>query len=134
MTACLPSPNLSEAQSFEANYNALRAQARRFLRAETHAQSFSPTLLVHEAWIVLARSQKVAITDQTHYIRLVSRVMKNLLIDHARRKKAVINGGHLHRIDWDDLKVAQDESPALILSVAAALDQLAELSRHLPKS
>lgn len=66
--------------AFESLYAALRVQARHYLRREQNAQSFSPTILVHEAWIALAGSEGSLATGREHYFRLMSRVMKNLLV------------------------------------------------------
>ncbi|MGA2594264.1 MAG: ECF-type sigma factor, partial [Bryobacteraceae bacterium] len=82
MTASAPTPLLAGNYTFESIYGALRAQARQYLRGEQNGYSLSPTELVHEAWISLARSRKLNVNDSSHYVRLVSRVMKNLLVDH----------------------------------------------------
>jgi|SRR5580658_1331529 RNA polymerase sigma factor (TIGR02999 family) len=131
MTVPTPFPLPTGNHTFESIYNALRAQARRYLRSEQNAYSMSPTILVHEAWISLARSRKLNIGDASHYVRLVSRVMKNLLIDHARRKKAAARGGCLQRTEWNDTTVAPEADCDLTLAIATALDDLAVLSPRL---
>ncbi len=131
MTVATPSPLNSGDCNFESLYGALRAQARRYLRTEYNAQSMSPTILVHEAWLSLARSRRLAVADASHYVRLVSRVMKNLLVDHARRKRAASHGGALQRIEWHDADVANAGNPEQTLAIAAALDKLALQSPRL---
>ncbi len=131
MTASTPTPLIAGNYTFESIYGALRAQARQYLRREQNACSMSPTVLVHEAWISLARSRTLNVNDGSHYVRLVSRVMKNLLIDRARRKKAAANGGSMQRIEWNDATVAPGDDSALTLAVAAALDGLAVQSPRL---
>ena len=116
---------------FESVYGALRAQARQYLRREYNARSMSPTLLVHEAWVSLAATSRVQVKDRSHYVRLFSRVMRNLLIDHARRKKAAINGGTLRRVECSSTILAREEDADRILAVAAALEKLAQQSPHL---
>src|SRR5438270_150988 len=125
MTSTAPCEDGFEAGRFEAVYAALRAQARRYLRAEQNAHSISPTVLVHEAWMTLAASNKLNISDSSHYVRLVSRVMKNLLIDRARHKKAAVHGGMMQRVDCDGPLPAAEADSDLILSIAAAVDDLA---------
>jgi RNA polymerase sigma factor (TIGR02999 family) len=131
MTAPTPTPLSQGHFDFESVYGALRAQARRYLRSEQNAQSLSPTVLVHEAWMALARSRRQNIGDRTHYVRLLSRVMKNLLIDHARRKKALTNGGAMQRVEWDDATAAAENNCDLTLAIATAMDDLAILSPRL---
>jgi len=117
--------------TFESIYGLLRAQARWYLRREQNAHSLSPTLLVHEAWIALARSQTVNITDGVHYVRLVSRVMKNLLVDRARRKGTLARGGSCRPLKWSDATEPSQSDCELILAVADCLDRLAERSPRL---
>jgi RNA polymerase sigma factor (TIGR02999 family) len=131
MTIPIPSPSLTGNHTFESIYSALRAQARQYLRREQNANSMSPTVLVHEAWISLARSRRLNVNDSSHYVRLVSRVMKNLLIDHARRKKAAANGGSMQQIEWNDATVAAEDESGLTLAIADALDALAVQSPRL---
>jgi RNA polymerase sigma factor (TIGR02999 family) len=131
MTAPIPSPLLTGNYTFESIYSALRAQARQYLRREQDACSMSPTVLVHEAWISLARSRKLNVNDTSHYVRLVGRVMKNLLIDRARRKRAAANGGAMQRIEWNDATAAPEDDSATTLAIAAALDDLAVQSPRL---
>ncbi|MGC9944917.1 MAG: ECF-type sigma factor [Bryobacteraceae bacterium] len=125
----MPAPNpthlLTGNDTFESIYGALRAQARQYLRREQNAYSMSPTVLVHEAWISLARARRLHVNDSSHYVRLVSRVMKNLLIDRARRKRAAANGGAMQRIEWNDAMAAPEDDSSLTLAVAAALEDLA---------
>jgi RNA polymerase sigma factor (TIGR02999 family) len=128
----LPAPHNPQPPNgaFESLYAALRAQARHYLRREQNAYSLSPTMLVHEAWMALTRSQCRNAADREHYFHLVSRVMKNLLIDHARRKRAVIHGG-AHHIDWSAAPVAHQEDYDLVLAVGDAMVQLAAASPRL---
>jgi len=125
MTASAPTPLLAGNYTFESIYGALRAQARQYLRGEQNGYSLSPTELVHEAWISLARSRKLNVNDSSHYVRLVSRVMKNLLVDHARRRKAATHGGSVQWIEWNDATSAPEDDGGAARAVAAALDDLA---------
>jgi RNA polymerase sigma factor (TIGR02999 family) len=127
MNAIIPSPGSPSGEAFELTYHVLRQHARHALRNERNAVSMSPTVLVHEAWIALAKSSGLEITDASHYVRLIGRVMRHLLIDHARRRRAVARGGELERVEW-----AEPESvPALrldtetVLAVAHAMESLA---------
>jgi RNA polymerase sigma-70 factor (ECF subfamily) len=126
-----PSPVQAPQLRFESIYGALHAQARHYLRREQNAHSMSPTVLVHEAWLSLARSKELHIHDTNHYLRLVGRVMKNLLVDHARRKNAILRGGGLRRVEWSDAAPVSREERDLMLAVAASLKQLAIASPRL---
>ncbi len=68
-------------------YGTLRRLARR-QRAGEAAHTLETTELVHEAYLKLAKQGDVTFTDRAHLYAYMSRVMRHLLIDHARRKKA----------------------------------------------
>lgn len=123
MTNPIPALQEQNQPPFESVYNALRTQARQYLRREQNATSMSPTVLVHEAWMALARSPR-QVADRDHYLRLVNHVMKNLLIDHARRHKAVLHGGAMQRIEWTEDAAASRGNNEMVLAVAAAMDDL----------
>ena len=128
-----PDPLSPGCQDFETTYRALRAQARRHLRREQYAGSMGPTLLVHEAWISLAHAQRLQVGDAAHYVRLVSRVMKNLLIDRARRRQAAVHGGDLEQVAWDDAGVGAEEDYDLRLAISESFERLKRLSPCLAK-
>ena len=133
MTIPCPASFVAGDGAFESVYGTLRNQARSYLRREQNACSMTPTVLVHEAWISLAKSRQLAVSDACHYVRLVSRVMKNLLIDRARRNRALTHGGGMQRTEWADT-IASSESnwyDIEILSVAEALESLAAQSPQL---
>jgi RNA polymerase sigma factor (TIGR02999 family) len=129
----LPAPQEPQPPNgtFESLYAALRAQARHYLRREQNAYSLSPTMLVHEAWMALARSQGRGTADRDHYFHLVSRVMKNLLVDHARRKRATMHGGGAHHVEWSAAPLAHHEDYDLVLAVGDAMERLAAASPRL---
>jgi RNA polymerase sigma factor (TIGR02999 family) len=119
-----PAPEYG-AVNFESFYQTLRNQAKYYLAKERDAGTMSPTVLVHEAWLSLSRSTTVSVADAGHYVRLIGRIMRNLLIDYARRKKALVNGGALQRIEWADDLAALQEAPENLLALESALDKLA---------
>jgi RNA polymerase sigma factor (TIGR02999 family) len=116
----------------ETMYDALRRQAKYHLRREMNAQSISATVLVHEAWIALARSSILRVVDDDHYTRLFSRVMRNLLIDRARRKKSEINRASMQMLQLrDETSAVSDRTEDELLAVAEALEKLAARSPRL---
>lgn len=123
----LPVPQAPEPVNgaFDSLYTALRAQARHYLCHEQNAHSLSPTVLVHEAWMALARSHSGAAPDRDHYFHLVSRVMKNLLVDHARRKRAAVRGGGAPHVELAAASFARQDEPEIVLAVACAMEGLA---------
>jgi RNA polymerase sigma factor (TIGR02999 family) len=123
----------AENRVFETLYCALRAQALHCLRRENNSHSLSPTLLVNEAYLVLSKSRRLNVNDRDHFIRIVSRVMKNLLIDRARERKSISRGGGMRQVDWEDTMVRTESDADRILAVAAAVEGLATRSPELAR-
>jgi RNA polymerase sigma factor (TIGR02999 family) len=73
-------------------YDRLRDLARQRLRGAPGA-TLDTTGLVHEVYLKLADAPQVTIRDRSHFLTLASRVMRNLLTDHARARRAAKRGG-----------------------------------------
>lgn len=74
-------------------YDRLRPLAHARLRAEGRACSLDTTALVHEAYLKLVDSPNPSLRDRSHFLGLASRVMRHLLVDHARARNAAKRGG-----------------------------------------
>jgi RNA polymerase sigma factor (TIGR02999 family) len=109
-------------------YEELRRLAASKLSAEKAPQTLQPTALVHEAWLRLAREEKQAWKGRTHFMSAAAEAMRRILIDNARRKRAIRHGGGQEHVNADEtgLEIAAatvDEEE--LLAVHEALDQLA---------
>lgn len=74
-------------------YDELRAIARAHLRREHNAQTLQATALVHEAYIRLLGQQESSWQNRTHFFSLASQIIRRVLVDHARAKRAQKRGG-----------------------------------------
>jgi RNA polymerase sigma factor (TIGR02999 family) len=111
-------------------YASLRQLARR-QRAHEAAHTLETTALVHEAYLTLARQGGFEFTDRAHFYAYMSRVMRHLLIDRARRKNAQKRQvpdatGEAAEADVIDV-LALDEALARLAAVDARLARVAEL-------
>ena len=77
----------------EAVYADLRKVARRRLRAERADHSLTPTALVHDAYIRLVDLRRVRWQNRAQFFAVAARLMRRLLVDHARAHAAVKRGG-----------------------------------------
>ncbi len=107
-------------------YGELREIADRLLRGELTGHTLQPTALVHEAWFKLAGPRAPEPVDRTHFLALAARAMRQVLVDHARRRRALKRGGPAV-----DLTIADDRLGFAIpiddlISVDEALSRLAE--------
>ena len=86
----------------EATYAELRRIAAALMRRERPGHTLQPTELVHSAWFKLVDQARVAWTDRAHFLNIAGRAMRQVLVDHARRRGAVKRAagrptGHLRR-------------------------------------
>jgi RNA polymerase sigma factor (TIGR02999 family) len=74
-------------------YDELRRIAARYLRSERPGHTLQPTALVHEAYLRLCDQQDVQWQNRAHFLGCAAQVMRNLLVDHARARRAAKRGG-----------------------------------------
>ncbi|MGQ0620327.1 MAG: ECF-type sigma factor [Panacagrimonas sp.] len=109
-------------------YEDLRRIARERLSRVPPGQTLSTCALVHEGYGRIAGSV-LELKNRTHFMALMSRVMRNVLVDRALAKGAARRGGDELRVDPESaLSVAaRDESPGDLLDLHAALQKLGQL-------
>jgi RNA polymerase sigma factor (TIGR02999 family) len=97
-------------------YKELRTLAAKHMLRQRKDQTLQPTILVHEAWMRLAKQGR-RWRDRGHFFATASVTMRHILIDHARRKARQRHGGNLHRIAWDimDDLAAPDRTGMMLL-------------------
>ena len=104
-------------------YEELRQLAARKLGVETPGQTLQPTALVHEAYLRVAGGQKFE--GRGHFFAAAAEAMRRILVDNARRKKAVKHGGERQRVELDGLDVPIRTPPEEVLALDEALTRLA---------
>jgi RNA polymerase sigma factor (TIGR02999 family) len=111
-------------------YGQLRAQARRYMRAEPSGQTLQTTALVHEVYLRLTRAEDVDWHDRVHFFALAARLMRRILVDAARARAAVKRGGglqhleHSSALDLDRFPTADSDAAASLCALDDALDSL----------
>src|SRR5215510_12001812 len=109
-------------------YNDLRRVAAANLSREDPGQTIQATALVHEAWLRIAGEDRRQWRCRTHFLAAAAEAMRRILIDNARRKRAVRHGGDLQRVSIDDSAAqitAPVESEDEMLAVHEALERFA---------
>jgi RNA polymerase sigma factor (TIGR02999 family) len=108
-------------------YHELRRQAARCLRRERRGHSLQPTGLVHEAYLRLATLRQPEWASRGHFFAMAARIMRHILVDHARRRGArKRDGSHLRVTLGEDTALVSGPSVDLI-ALEHALDELAVL-------
>lgn len=104
-------------------YQELRQAAARALRRESAAATLQPTALVHEAWMRLAQARPADWQDRHHFVAGAARLMRQILIDHARAAAADKRAGG-ERVDLSRLDLAATPEPVDLLALEQALARL----------
>lgn len=112
-------------------YNELRGLAHFHLRRERADHTLQTTALVHEAYLNLINQDRVRWENRAHFFAIASRVMRRILLMHARKRQAIKReGGHAH-VSIDDVPVVSSENPEEVIALDDALSRLEALDERL---
>jgi RNA polymerase sigma factor (TIGR02999 family) len=93
-------------------------------RRERSDVSLNTTAIVHEAYFKLADLRQARFRDRAHFLAMASRVMRRVLVDHARARKAGKRGSDVPHIELVDDIGLTDENASLVADLDEALDRL----------
>lgn len=114
-------------------YRELRRIARTHRRRGSAGETLCTTALVHETWLKLAR-RRGAFTDRAHFLAVASRAMRQIVVDHARRRLAGKRGGPTPPVsleEFDGLPADVEAQAHAVLALDGALDGLARVDPRL---
>ena len=107
-------------------YEELRKLAAHRMAHEAPGQTLQPTALVHEAWLRLAGDDaQTQFQNRAHFFAAAAEAMRRILIDNARRKRAIRHGGGLQRLDTDEIQLAAPGNDDELLAIDEALAKFA---------
>jgi RNA polymerase sigma factor (TIGR02999 family) len=105
-------------------YDELHGLAVRHLRRERDGHTFRPTDLVSEAYLRLSTGEQPEWADRIHFFAIAARTMRQILVDHARKRHAAKRDGGARPITLDE-RVVDPGRPDELLALDAALVELA---------
>ena len=106
-------------------YDQLKGLAGQKLALEPAGATLSPTVLVHDAYLRVVKNQDEKQWDgRGHFYVAAAEAMRRILIDRARRRKAIKHGGDLHREVFDSVMVPADRKSEELLAIHEVLDEL----------
>ena len=106
-------------------YDELHRLASRHLRHERPGHTLQTTALVHEAYLKLVDQKNMTWQNRVQFFAASAQVMRHILVDHARSRRALKRGGENLRLSLDEAKVSSEEKDADLLSLNEALNSLA---------
>ena len=111
-------------------YDDLRAIADRQLRREPSPRTMHPASLVHEAYMKLANGAASRAGNRAHFFALAARAMRQVLVEHARRRSAAKRGPMWERAAFGDHGWIASVSPEEMLTLNDAIDELEPRQRQ----
>jgi len=103
----------------------LRRLARGYMARERPGHTLQPTALINEAFLRLTDARHIRWQDRAHFLGISSRLMRRVLVDHARSRMYRKRGGAGHRITLNDELIASPEPSLDVLALDRALEALA---------
>ena len=108
-------------------YADLRQVAAGYMRREAAGHALQPTALVHEAYVRLVDQKQVKWRNRAHFFGVAAVLMRRILVDHARRRRAEKRGGDWERVTLAGDEVAADTHKEIdVLALDEALERLAQ--------
>jgi RNA polymerase sigma factor (TIGR02999 family) len=106
----------------------LRKIAASLMRRERGGHTLQPTAVVNEAWLRLMEGAPVSFDNRAHFFAIAARTMRQLLVDHARRRVAEKRGGPgQDQVELEDAFALTAQQSTEVLALHDALEQLAQL-------
>lgn len=112
-------------------YQELRRLAGQVMNGERRDHTLQTTALVHEAYMELARIHELTVDSRPQFLALAAQVMRRILVDHARARRAAKRGGGAVRVTLSD-GLAEAAGPTIdLLAFDEALTRLSSLDEQL---
>jgi RNA polymerase sigma-70 factor (ECF subfamily) len=111
----------------ELMYPELRAVAGRLMRRERNDHTLQPTAIVNEAFLRLVDQGDIHWQDRAHFVGIAARVMRQILVDHARRRHAAKRGAAGEKVTLDEAMAAAPDTTFELLALDEVLTRYAAL-------
>lgn len=120
----------ADAALLEAVYGELRAIASAYFRALAPGNTMQPTALVHEAYLKIMGSSGNSAESRAHFIALAATAMRQIIIDHARRQRALKRGGDASTVTLSGIALESGVPDPDAVDVHEALNRLARIDER----
>ena len=107
-------------------YDELRRLAAAQLHRERRGHTLQPTALAHEAYLRLVTANDQSFENRAHFLGIAARLMRQILVDHARKRNATKRGGDRERVTMSIAAKVGEEPAFDVLDLDEAIAELAE--------
>lgn len=107
-------------------YEELRRLAREYIRRERADHTLQATALVHEAYLRMVDEKNVTWKDRAHFYGIAARLMRRILVDHARAHNAARRGGLERKFTLDEARDLPAPGPTDLVALDGALEDFAK--------
>lgn len=107
-------------------YEELRRLAREYLRRERPDHTLQATALVHEAYLRMVDEKNITWKDRAHFYGIAARLMRRILVDHARAHNAAKRGGLEQKFSLDEARELPAAGATDLVALDGALESLAK--------
>jgi RNA polymerase sigma factor (TIGR02999 family) len=103
----------------------LRRVARAYMARERREHTLQPTALVNEAFLRITDAKRIRWQDRAHFLGIAARLMRRVLVDHARARGSGKRGGAVQKVSLDEALLLAPEPAVDVLALDRALEALA---------
>jgi RNA polymerase sigma-70 factor (ECF subfamily) len=114
----------AKSQLFALLNDELRRIAASRLRTERPDHTLQPTALVNEVYLRVVEQSQQNWENRSHFLGICAHIMRQILIDHARKRNAEKRGGHEHPVSLDEFPAPGVQRPEQLLALDQALSRL----------
>ena len=111
-------------------YTQLHTLAENYMRRQSPGHTLQATALVHEAYLKLGGDRDANWESRVHFLRAAAQAMRNILVDHERRRKSKKRGGQLQREPLISTAGFIDSDPPNLIDLDRALTDLAQIDNQ----
>jgi RNA polymerase sigma factor (TIGR02999 family) len=137
ITALLEEWRLGDAAALERLipllYSELRKMARAHMRREPVVHSLQATALVHEVYLRLVNADSLTVENRAHFMAIAGCLMRQILVDHARRRRAGKRGGAATTVSLESVLPRGERTEPTDVNVLALNEALEELASFDPR-
>ncbi|MDQ3256303.1 MAG: sigma-70 family RNA polymerase sigma factor [Acidobacteriota bacterium] len=108
-------------------YEELRRLAHKCIRRERPGHTLQTSALLNEAYLRLVDQKNIHWQDRAHFFGIAARLMRQVLVDYARKRGYAKRGGDAHRVPLDEALIVSEERAADVVALDDALKSLAEI-------